>query len=307
MQNRTTKIPDSLLSNKKDWIIRNGRTIHPDPFCLVGILNITPDSFSEGGTFFNKVDAIAHGLALLDDGAGILDLGAESTRPYAEKIDSAEESSRLMPVLAEIRHHRPDAILSVDTYQAETARKAMDLGADVINDISACRFDPSLLDIVAEYKPGYVLMHSLDNPVNMQRNPYYHDVVATVLGFFERHMNKLVKAGLPEQNIVLDPGIGFGKTADHNKSLLGSIKRLQSLGRPLYFGVSRKSLFGTFFNLPPDQRDEATHLTVALLAEKGVLYHRVHDVAGCARALKILEMLREKIKEKPFLTEVRPC
>lgn len=261
--------------------------MRPSPFGLVGIVNITPDSFSDGGRFLDPEKAVAHGLSLLEAGAAMLDLGAESTRPFAAPVSGEDELARLMPVLEALRHRRTDAVLSVDTFKAETARRALEAGADVINDISACLFDPPLLDVVARYKPGYVLMHSQGKPAEMQIAPRYDDVVETVFAFFERRMDALVRAGLPEDRIVLDPGIGFGKNREHTVALLRGMERFQRLGRPLYVGLSRKSLFGDLLGLAAGEREEATHLAVALLAARGVSYHRVHDVAGCARALRL--------------------
>lgn len=279
------------VSSGAEWIVRGERQMLPSPFSLVGIVNITPDSFSDGGRFVEPGKAVAHGLRLLEDGAAMLDLGAESTRPFATPVSGEDEQARLMPVLEALRRQRPEAVLSVDTFKAETARRALEAGADVINDISACLFDPPLLEVVARYKPGYVLMHSQGRPADMQIAPRYDDVVETVLAFFERRMDVLVRAGLPEDRIVLDPGIGFGKNREHTMALLRGMERFQRLGRPLYVGLSRKSLFGDLLGLAPGEREEATRLAVALLAVRGVAWHRVHDVAGCARALRLAEAM----------------
>lgn len=273
------------------WVLRGGKLVCPAPFCLVGILNVTPDSFSDGGRFIETGDAVAHGERLLAEGACMLDIGAESTRPFAPPVSGDEERARLMPVLRELRTRCPEALLSVDTFKAATARAALEAGADVINDVSACAFDPPLLDVVVSYKPGYVLMHSQGTPADMQIAPRYDDAVGTLLSFFERRMADLVRAGLPEDRIVLDPGIGFGKNGDHTVAILRGMERFQALGRPLYVGLSRKSLFGELLGLTGKQREEATHLAVALLGARGVLYHRVHDVAGCAQALRLVEAI----------------
>ena len=265
--------------------------LNPAPFCLIGIVNVTPDSFSDGGKYIDPRNAVAHGLRLLDEGAGMLDLGAESTRPFAEPVPEGEEIARLMPVVARLREQRPDAVLSVDTLKAGTARAALEGGADIINDVSACVADPALLDVRAEYKPGYVLMHSQGSPREMQVNPRYGNVVEEILAFFEEHLARLVKAGLPEDRIVLDPGIGFGKNKDHTVAILKGLERFASLGRPLYVGLSRKSMFREILGLELEQRAEATRLAVALLAARGIPYHRVHDVAGCAQALRLVEAM----------------
>ena len=265
--------------------------LNPAPFCLIGIVNVTPDSFSDGGKYIDPRNAVAHCLRLLDEGAGMLDLGAESTRPFAEPVPEGEEIARLMPVVAGLRGQRPEAILSVDTLKAGTARAALEGGADIINDVSACAADPMLLDVLAEYKPGYVLMHSQGSPREMQVNPHYGNVVEEILAFFERNLARLVKAGLPEDRIVLDPGIGFGKNKEHTVAILKGLERFASLGRPLYVGLSRKSMFREILGLELEQRAEATRMAVALLAARGIPYHRVHDIAGCAQALRLVEAM----------------
>ena len=279
------------MNNERKGILRGGRVLNPAPFCLIGIVNVTPDSFSDGGKYIDPCNAVAHGLRLLDEGAGMLDLGAESTRPFAEPVPEGEEIARLMPVVARLREQRPDAVLSVDTLKAGTARAALEGGADIINDVSACVADPALLDVLAEYKPGYVLMHSQGSPREMQVNPRYGNVVEEILAFFEEHLARLVKAGLPEDRIVLDPGIGFGKNKDHTVAILKGVERFASLGRPLYVGLSRKSMFREILGLELEQRAEATRLAVALLAARSIPYHRVHDVAGCAQALRLVEAM----------------
>ncbi len=279
------------MTTERDWILRGGRALRPAPFCLIGIVNLTPDSFSDGGAFIEPDRGVEHGLRLLDDGAGMLDLGAESTRPYAKTVPEAEECARLLPVLSRLRAMRPDAVLAVDTLKAGTARAALEAGADVINDVSACAADPALTEVLATYKPGYVLMHSQGNPQDMQVNPQYGNVVEEILAFFERHLGRLVRAGLPEDRIVLDPGIGFGKNKAHTVDILKGMERFASLGRPLYVGLSRKSLFREILGLELAQRAEATRLATALLAARGVPYHRVHDVAGCAQALRLVEAM----------------
>lgn len=265
--------------------------MRPAPFCLIGIVNVTPDSFSDGGRFFEPEAAVAQGLRLLEEGAGMLDLGAESTRPFAEPVPEAEEIARLLPVLARLRALRPSAPLSVDTLKAGTARAALEAGADVVNDVSACA-DPALIDVLVSYKPGYVLMHSQGNPRDMQINPRYANVVEEILAFFENHLSRLVRAGLPEDRIVLDPGIGFGKNKDHTVAILRGMERFAALGRPLYVGLSRKSLFRELLGLEEvAQRAEATRTAVALLGARGIPYHRVHDVAGCAQALRLAQAM----------------
>ena len=279
------------MSAAHTWTLAGGRVLCPAPWCLAGILNLTPDSFSDGGRWLDPQQALAHGLSLLADGAGMLDLGAESTRPGARPISPTEEQARLLPVLHALRREAPEALLSVDTRCADTARRALEAGAAVLNDVSACGADPVLTEVLAAFKPGYVLMHSQGEPQTMQRDPHYTDVVEEVYTFFARQLERLTRAGLPENRVVLDPGIGFGKRAEHSFALLRHLDRLAALGRPLYIGLSMKSLFGTLLDLPLAARGEPTLQATALLAARGVRYHRVHDVAGARRALRLVQAL----------------
>jgi len=271
------------------WSVLGGRVLGPAPFLIAGIVNLTPDSFYDGGRY-NTPDAGADkGRLLLDQGAHVLDLGGESTRPFSTPVDAEAELGRLMPVIRKILAHEPRTSISVDTYKAQVADTCLRAGAVIINDISACRFDPDLLEVLVSHKPGYVLMHALDRPANMQKDPQYRDVVSQVMVFFETHLRRLVQAGLPEERIVLDPGIGFGKTVKHNLELLKNIERFQSFGRPLLVGLSYKSVWGTLLGLGLEQRGLPTQVAVALMAAKGVAVHRVHDVHLTRNTLKIVK------------------
>jgi len=235
--------------------------------------------------------AVAHGLRLAREGADILDVGGESTRPGAAPVANAEEIDRVAPVVATLARAQPDLLISVDTYRAGCAAAALDAGAVIVNDVSACVFEPDLLGLVAERRPGYVLMHSQGRPDVMQQAPRYGDVVADILAFFEEKLNLLARAGLPEDHVVLDPGIGFGKLPEHNLAILRRLDRFAVLGRPLYLGLSNKSFFGTLLALPVDQRNQATAVASALCAAKGARIHRVHDVASVKTALRLAASL----------------
>lgn len=270
------------------WTIRGGRVLGPVPFLLAGIINATPDSFYDGGRHYAPAAAVLQGRRLLEDGAHILDVGGESTRPGAQEVSEADELLRVVPVIRELAelpsrdmdgHPGPFPVLAVDTYKATVAAAALEAGAAIVNDVSACRFDPALLDVVAQLKPGYVLMHSQGEPRTMQKNPHYGDVVDDICAFFEERLAVLTAAGVPEVNIVLDPGIGFGKLLDHNLSILRGIERFGKLGRPIYMGLSNKSLWGTLLGLGAQDRQQATAVATALLVARGVLVHRVHEVA----------------------------
>ena len=270
------------------WYVKGGRALKtPSPFGVMGIVNLTPDSFYDGGVHHMPPAGLEHALILLEQGADILDLGAESSRPGAAELPPDEEIQRLAPVLMGLRHQAPWATVSVDTYHAATAAAVLEQGAVIINDISACAFDPGLLDVLVQYKPGYVLMHSQGRPETMQHNPRYEDVRREVREFFERNLARLVRAGLPEDRIVLDPGIGFGKTLAHNLELLAHPEDWLGFGRPVLMALSMKSVFGGLLSLPPARRGAATVAATALLRARGIFWHRVHHVADARQALAV--------------------
>ena len=263
------------------------------PFGVMGIVTLTPESFYDGGMHDSAGPGLAHALRLHADGADILDLGAESSRPGARALTPAQELARLMPVLEGLRRELPGALISVDTYHAATAAAVLEAGVPIINDISACAFDPALLDVLVQYKPGYVLMHSQGRPDVMQKDPRYDDVRAEVMAFFERELHRLTAAGLPEEHIVLDPGIGFGKTLRHNLELLAHAGDWLAFGRPVLMGLSMKSMFGQLLGLPTPERGCATQVATAMLWEKGLFWHRVHDVAATRRTLTLAAAFRD--------------
>jgi len=282
------------------WTIKGGGVLGPAPFLLAGIVNVTPDSFYDGGEHDTFVAAMAHARRLTDEGADMLDIGGESTRPGAPEVTEAEELARVAPVLRALAAQRPEdsatvpssfPTLAVDTYKAKVAAAALQAGADVINDISACLFEPELMDVVAQYKPGYVLMHSQGRPGTMQRDPRYDNVVDELLLFFEERLAVLTAAGVPEANIVLDPGIGFGKLLEHNLDILRGVERFGKLGRPVYMGLSNKAVWGMLLGLGPRERQNATAVATALLVARGVLVHRVHEVALARQAALVAQAI----------------
>ncbi|MBG0776685.1 MAG: dihydropteroate synthase [Desulfovibrionaceae bacterium] len=280
------------------WTVSGGRVLGPAPFFVLGIVNVTPDSFYDGGSHPDPGSALEHAALLAAQGADILDVGGESSRPYADPVSAAEETARVLPVVRGIRERGlagPDGApvaVSVDTYRASTALAVLDAGADIVNDISACAFDPELLDVVADRKPGYVLMHSQGRPGTMQDDPRYEDVVDEIRAFFEDGLKRLTAAGLPEERIVLDPGIGFGKLLEHNLAILRNMDRFAELGRPVLGALSNKSLFGALLGLAPGARVNATMAATAVLASRGVLLHRVHEVGAAREALAVGAALR---------------
>ncbi len=282
---------ENKISDRLVWKLYGGREITPAPFLIVGILNVTPDSFFDGGMYNSYDKALEHAGKMLEDGAHILDVGGESTRPFSRRVGEREEKSRVIPVIRAIKEKYPGAVISVDTYKGTVARDALNAGALIVNDVSGFRFDPSLLEVLSEFRPGYVLMHSLGRPEDMQRDPKYEDVVDEIMSFFEERMKILVDAGLEESNIVLDPGIGFGKLLEHNLEILKNIDKFYSLGRPIFMGLSNKSLWEKLLGVKVGEREYATQVATALLAGRGVLIHRVHNVKLTFDTLKIVEAI----------------
>jgi dihydropteroate synthase len=266
---------------------------------VMGVVNVTPDSFSDGGRYLDPDAAVAHGLDLVGEGAAILDVGGESTRPGAEPVAQEEELRRVVPVVRALADAAPDTIVSVDTSKAEVARQAVEAGAAVVNDVSALRADPGLVDVVAESGVGCCLMHMLGEPRTMQDDPRYDDVVSEVKGFLEQRLEYAVGRGVDEQRVWLDPGIGFGKTAQHNLELLARLDELVALGRPVVVGTSRKTFLGRLAGTrdgrgrqgtggrDTGERLPGTIATNVMAFERGAAVFRVHDVAAVVDALAV--------------------
>ncbi|HEU4705776.1 MAG TPA: dihydropteroate synthase [Solirubrobacterales bacterium] len=252
---------------------------------LMGIVNVTPDSFSDGGLYLDPDAAIAHGRQLADDGAEILDIGGESTRPGAEPVSGEEEMRRVIPVIQGLV--ATGCHVSVDTSKAPVAAAALDAGAEIVNDVTALRGDPDTAALCAERGATVVLMHMLGKPRTMQEDPRYDDVVAEVKAFLAERLEAAVAAGIAEERIWLDPGIGFGKTAAHNMELLRRLGELRELGRPLVVGTSRKSFIGKVDGSPPDERRGGTIASSILATAEGADVLRVHDVAEMRQALAV--------------------
>jgi dihydropteroate synthase len=255
----------------------------------MGVLNVTPDSFSDGGRFLDREAAIAHGAQLAAEGADIIDVGGESTRPGAEPVSAPEELERVVEVVGGLSRRVPGAQLSIDTSKAAVARAALQAGATLVNDVTAMRADPEMAPLVADAGVDCCLMHMLGEPRTMQREPRYEDVVSDVKAFLAERVEHAVAAGIPERRILLDPGIGFGKTAAHNLELLRRLDELTALGRPLVIGTSRKSFLGRLAPSAPDPEDRlpGTIATNVLALERGASVFRVHDVAAVRDALAL--------------------
>ncbi|GAB6175997.1 dihydropteroate synthase [Desulfobaculum senezii] len=293
------------MHGRVHWNVTGGRVLGPAPFFVVGIVNVTPDSFYDGGSHDSHEAAVEHGKKLIADGAHILDVGGESTRPTAERVGTGEELRRVVPVVRElakyIRENELDAAISVDTYKAATAAAALEAGAVVVNDVSGCRFDPELMDVLAQYQPGYVLMHCQGLPGSMQNDPSYVDVVDEISDFFDQRLRQLTRAGLAEENIVLDPGIGFGKKLEHNLEILRNIEAFGRFGLPMFMGLSNKSLWGDLLGLDVDSRQNATQVGTALLAARGVQIHRVHEVAPTVETLRIVQAMDRRTARRHYM------
>jgi dihydropteroate synthase len=273
------------------WKIRSREIDLTRRGVVMGIVNVTPDSFSDGGEFLDPQSACAHGLALVEGGAEILDIGGESTRPGSEGVSAEEEIRRVLPVIQALRR-ATEVPISIDTSKASVARAALEAGADIINDVTGLRGDPEMTALAAESHAGVVVMHMQGTPRTMQSAPSYNDVVAQVGEFFRHSLERAVASGLDPMSIALDPGIGFGKKPAHNLALLAGLKSFASLGRPLLIGVSRKSLLGHLANSSAmeDRLWPGVALT-ALCRERGARIFRVHEAKPHVLALRTAEAL----------------
>lgn len=258
---------------------------------VMGILNVTPDSFSDGGRFDSPDRALEQARQMIADGADILDIGGESTRPGAEPVDVDEECGRVVPVIEAIRRES-DIAISIDTMKAAVARAAAGAGASIINDVTAATGDPAMLEAMAQNHAGVVLMHIQGEPRTMQNHPQYSDVTGDVRAWLAARRDAAVAAGIAPECIALDPGIGFGKTLEHNLALFKGLPRLCELGHPVLVGPSRKSFIGAILDLPPGQRLEGTAVAVTAAVWGGASIVRVHDVAPMARTVRMARAMR---------------
>lgn len=259
---------------------------------VMGIINATPDSFSDGGRNFNPDVAIANGLRMLQDGADILDVGGESSRPGSTYVDDAEELNRVMPVIKGLIQERPDCVISLDTRRRSVAEPAVKEGVRIINDISGFRDDSTLVDLGRESKTGMIVMHMLGTPKDMQKNICYNNFPQDILDFFVERTDHLEAKGIDPDRIVVDPGIGFGKTFDQNLALINRMEMFSSLGKPVLIGASRKAFLGKILNEPEaGKRDIGTLATVAVSVMKKASIVRVHDVRSAVQVCKVTESI----------------
>jgi dihydropteroate synthase len=258
--------------------------------CVMGIVNVTPDSFSDGGLHADTDSAVAHGLLLAAEGAAILDVGGESTRPGSDPVAPDDELARVVPVIERLAAGS-HALISIDTTKAVVARAALDAGAVLVNDVTALRGDIAMAALVAESGCALCLMHMLGEPRTMQDDPRYDDVVGEVAAFLEERMAFAVAAGVREEQLLLDPGIGFGKTLQHNLLLLAHLDRFAALGRPLVLGASRKRFIGALLGAEPRERTYGTVATTVLGLARGAAIVRVHDVRPNVEALRVAQAI----------------
>jgi dihydropteroate synthase len=257
---------------------------------VVGILNVTPDSFSDGGRFLDRATAVAHATRMIEDGADILDVGGESTRPGSAAVSADEELERVHPVLERLAELHPAVPISIDTRKADVAAEALDAGATIVNDVSGGA-DPAMFDVVRDREAAVVLMHMQGDPTTMQEAPHYDDVVGEVHEYLRQRIEAAELAGIDPDRIAIDPGIGFGKDLDHNLELMHGVDALLDLGRPVLVGPSRKKFIGTILDLPEKDRVEGTVGAVVWMVARGAHLVRVHDVREVVRAVRVSDAI----------------
>jgi dihydropteroate synthase len=258
---------------------------------VMGVINVTPNSFSDGGRFFERERAIEHALQLATDGADIIDIGGESTRPYSKGISADEEVDRVLPVIEGLKKELTIPI-SIDTLKAQVAREALRFGASMVNDVSALRSDPKMAAVVAEAGVPVILMHMKGTPADMQVHPTYDDVAGEIISFLKQTMDQAVSIGVKRDRIIVDPGIGFGKTFDHNLEILRELGRFRSLDAPILVGSSRKAFIGRILDQRAEERDTGTMAAVAAAVMNGAHIVRVHNVKLAVETVKVIDAIK---------------
>lgn len=288
------KKKERVFTFKKRQLVLDGTTR------IMGVLNVTPDSFSDGGKWTDPDTAAAHAVSMLDSGADIIDIGGESTRPGAENITAERELQRVLPVIERLRSIRPECIISVDTRKSETARKAVEAGADIINDISGLQYSPNMAQTAAETGAGLVIMHMRGTPETMQseENLIYENLIGDISSFLKKAAGKAIKAGVRAESIIVDPGIGFSKTTEQNLEIIADIEEFHKTGYPLLVGPSRKSFIGKILGEnDPEKRIWGTCAAVCHLAEHGVEFVRVHDIEEMKKAVTVTYAIKSSLKK----------
>lgn len=283
--------------NAWPWVVRGKRVLPSERTLVMGILNVTPDSFSDGGSYANPRQAVDAALRMIEEGADIIDVGGESSRPgRAGPVSVEEELRRVKPVVELLRKESPDVLISVDTYKAPVVEQVLDCGADIINDIYALRFSPETGNLVVRYNAGLILMHMQGTPETMQQSPTYRDVVVDVKHELRECMDAALSLGVPEEAIAIDPGFGFGKTVDHNVQLLAGLEYLRLLQRPICVGISRKSFLGALLGgADVSEREEATIAAQVIAVLHGASIVRTHNVKNARRSLAVVDAVMKKM------------
>ncbi len=276
----------SFVLDWSDYVLKLDQRTH-----VMGVLNVTPDSFSDGGHYFNPEKAIEHGLEMARQGADIIDVGGESTKPYSKKVSITEEMDRVVPVIEALGKELAIPV-SIDTIKAEVAREALKSGASMINDISALRFDPHMAPLAAGAGVPVVLMHMKGTPQNMQDNPTYEDLIPEILGFLQDAVARSVSAGIRKDLIIVDPGIGFGKTFDDNLKIIKGLSRFGTLACPVLMGPSNKAFIGRILGREAHERGTGSMAAVAAGVMNGVHIVRVHDVPGAVDTVKMIDAIK---------------
>ncbi|MFL2510707.1 MAG: dihydropteroate synthase [Candidatus Neomarinimicrobiota bacterium] len=268
-----------------DWLLKNKKQS-----LLMGILNITPDSFSDGGNYFEKNSAVKHALEMINEGADIIDIGGESTKPFSDPVSLDEELSRVLPVIEALRKET-DVCISIDTTKSEVANQALEIGASIINDISAMEFDKSMVDIALKFDCPIILMHMKGTPKNMQENPQYSSLISEIISYLNTRIDFVISKGINRKKIIIDPGIGFGKSVENNFEIINNLNQFTKLGYPVLLGASRKSFIGITLDDSEDDRIEGSLAANVIGLQKGVSIFRVHDVDQTRKALTIAKKI----------------
>jgi dihydropteroate synthase len=259
---------------------------------IMGVLNVTPDSFSDGGLFMSPEKALEHARELVEAGADIIDVGGESTRPGSEAVVVDEELNRTIPVIEKLKaEFESEVVISIDTYKSEVAKAALESGAHMVNDISGLNADPYMAEVISHYQAAVVLMHIKGSPKNMQLNPQYESLLSEIISYLRKSIEVAEKSGIGSDQIIIDPGIGFGKTAEHSLEILRNLRSFKSLGKPILVGTSRKSFIGHILNLPVNDRVEGTAATVAISIANGADIVRVHDIKQIKRVAQMTDAI----------------
>jgi dihydropteroate synthase len=258
---------------------------------IMGILNVTPDSFSDGGLFFQEDKAVMHAEMLAEEGADVIDVGGESTRPFSKPVTIQEELRRVIPVIKTLAK-RVDVPICIDTYKSEVARRALHEGASMVNDISAMRFDPEMANLVCEFGVPVILMHMQGTPQSMQIDPHYDALIPEIIEFLKERIGVAVRHGISHEKIIVDPGIGFGKTRDHNLMIIRELNQLKVLEKPVLIGTSRKAFIGDVIDKGVDERDVGTYATVAVSVLNGANMVRVHRVKESKQIAQMVDAIK---------------